>query len=104
MIRRPDIAKIRGFFKKKRVVGEVYPVPPDAGEWRKGVFVFKRKKLKGFVCCAEKPSSPSKPEVFHEQDEYFLLRWDPPAYDGGLPIIGALIQSVQLINYLITFQ
>jgi hypothetical protein len=58
--------------KKKKT--SYYPVPPNA----------------------ERPSSPSTPEVIQDQDQYFILRWDPPAYDGGCPLMGYVIQHLEL--------
>jgi len=47
--------------------------------------------LFNFLQYLERPSPPSRPEVFQEQNEYFVISWEPPAYDGGCPLMGIKI-------------
>uniref|UniRef100_A0A8D9ERA3 Titin n=1 Tax=Cacopsylla melanoneura TaxID=428564 RepID=A0A8D9ERA3_9HEMI len=45
---------------------------------------------------AEPPASPGKPQLLpdspHSDRDVFTIRWEPPEYDGGTPVLGYLVE------------
>lgn len=41
-----------------------------------------------FFAVAAKASSPGQPEVTDADRDHISIKWDPPARNGGTPIIG----------------
>lgn len=41
-----------------------------------------------FLFATDVPDPPVAPNVTHVGDEWCIMNWDPPLYDGGSPILG----------------